>query len=438
MGPLIHWQRQDLDHIQPSPADKPGLVIVNPPYGERLSEQHTLEPLYIQLGDIFKKHFPQWRAAVFTANPDLGKRMGLKAQRINTFYNGALNCKLLSFSVEPRYFVDREAADTRTQQANFAAAVDAGADMFINRLDKNRRTLNPWVQREGISCYRLYDADIPEYAVAVDLYEQWVHVQEYQAPRHIDPARAQARLQQIMSVIPHVLDVPAERVFLKVRQRQKGRDQYQKQAHTAHFHEVNEGACRFLVNLEDYLDTGLFLDHRPTRKLLGQLARGKRFLNLFAYTGTATVHAALGGATSTTSVDLSRTYLDWAQRNLELNDIHGPWHRLVRADCLKWLQQDRGRYDLIFLDPPTFSNSKTMSEHFDVQRDHPDLIRQTLKRLAPQGLLLFSTNHRHFKLDTEALAGLAITEMTRQTIPRDFQRHSHIHRCWKIRQSSRS
>lgn len=429
---LLRFERRELRHADPPAGVSPGLVMVNPPYGERLGELPDLERLYAQLGDRLKERFAGWQAAVFTANPELGKRMRLRARKVNAYYNGALACKLLHFSVEPSYFVDREAADARARSAVLEAALAAGADAFANRLRKNRRTLGRWAERQGIPCYRLYDADLPEYAVAVDVYEQWVHVQEYQAPTTVDRQRAQERLEHVMAVLPAVLEMPPERVFLKVRRRQKGLNQYQKRADGGRCQEVREGNCRFLVNFHDYLDTGLFLDHRLTRQLIGELAAGRRFLNLFAYTGTATVYAALNGASTTTSVDLSRTYLSWAERNLALNGVDLHRHDLVQADCLDWLEKTRQRFDLIFLDPPTFSNSKRMEGTLDVQRDHVELIRKTARLLDKEGILLFSTNNRRFRLDERALAEFRLKNITRQTIPRDFQRDPRIHQCWRI------
>ncbi len=429
----IRVERRELAAVEP-PAGPPGLLIANPPYGERLGEQEDWGPLYIGLGDRLKARFAGWAAAVFTGNPELGKRMGLRAEKTHTFHNGPLECRLLRFRVEPAFFVDREAADRRGRVFALNRAASAGAEGFINRLRKNLRHLGRWAEREGVSCYRLYDADLPEYAVAVDRYEQWLHVQEYAPPATVDPARARERLEQVLAVLPAVLELPPENLFLKIRQRQRGAGQYQKQADQGRFHQVREGPARFLVNFTDHLDTGLFLDHRPTRRLLGELAAGRRFLNLFGYTATATVHAALGGAAGTTTVDMSATYLDWARRNLELNGIRGPRHQLIQADCLRWLAQARDRYDLIFLDPPTFSNSKRMEETFDVQRDHAELLRQALRLLAPGGMLIFSTNHRKFRLDCTALSGLQVEDWSRRTLPPDFERDPKIHRCWKITQ----
>jgi len=317
--------------------------------------------------------------------------------------------------------------------------------MFANRLRKNLRLLGKWARREGVTCYRLYDADMPEYAIAVDLYGRWAHVQEYAAPGTVAPERAEARLREAMAVLPEVLDIPPGNVVLKVRRRQKGPAQYERQAMTGDFHEVGEGGLRFLVNLSDYLDTGLFLDHRPTRAMIRDLAVGpappggsgrcRRFLNLFAYTGTASVYAASGGAASTTSLDMSHVYLDWARRNMALNGfLEGPVHRFVQADCLKWLTLPRReRYDLIFLDPPTFSTSKRMGEQtFDVQRDHVPLIRSAANLLAWDGVLLFSNNFQRFKLDRPALSDLAIEDISPVTIPHDFARNPRIHTCWRI------
>ncbi len=315
------------------------------------------------------------------------------------------------------------------------SALSPGAEMFANRLRKNLRHLGKWARREGVTCYRVYDADLPEYAVAVDLYDGRVHVQEYAAPPTVDPTLAQTRLTDAMAMIPAALGKPADRVVLKVRRRQKGPAQYERQAATGQFQEVREGGLRFLVNLTDYLDTGLFLDHRPTRALIRSVIRGGRFLNLFAYTGTASVYAAAGEAASTTTVDMSSVYLDWARRNMALNGFsEGRTHRFVRADCLAWLAAPHPeRYHVIFLDPPTFSNSKRMGEAtFDVQRDHVGLLRGVAQLLARGGLIFFSNNFRHFKLHRSALPELSIEDITRSTIPPDFQRNPRIHNCWKI------
>jgi 23S rRNA (guanine2445-N2)-methyltransferase / 23S rRNA (guanine2069-N7)-methyltransferase len=260
-------------------------------------------------------------------------------------------------------------------------------------------------------------------------------VQEYAPPKTIDVEKARARRAEAFSVLPEVLDVPRERTYVRTRRQQKRGAQYEKLAERGEFEVVTEGGLELLVNFTDYLDTGLFLDHRPTRARLRELAAGKSFLNLFAYTATATVFAAAGGARATTSVDLSRTYLDWAQRNLERNGFgDDKRHRLLQADVLAWLEErERERYDLIFLDPPTLSRSKRMAKELDVQRDHVELIRSALLKLAPNGLLIFSTNFRKFRLDEQGLAGLTVDDVTLATIPKDFARDPRIHRCFEIR-----
>ena len=304
--------------------------------------------------------------------------------------------------------------------------------MLKNRLDKNRRHLRKRLEREGVSCYRIYDADLPEYAAAIDVYGDHLHIQEYQAPASIDAETAQQRWREIVRVAGETFEVPRERVALKQRYRGKGGEKYGRMAQRGEHPTGQEGGLQFLVNLWDSLDTGLFLDHRPLRMRVRELARGTRFLNLFCYTGAVSVYAAAGGAAGTTSVDLSTTYLEWASRNLALNGFTGARHRLVQSDALAFVEQDRGEYDLIYVDPPTFSNSKR-AEDFDVQRDHVRLLQQCAARLAPGGLILFSNNFRRFRLDTEALAGLDIREISASTIPFDFERNARIHRAWELR-----
>ena len=437
LGGLLHFATADAANLQPPSemAERPGLLVANPPYGERLGERDELVQLYSGLGQRLREHFVGWKATIFTGNPELAKELAIRARRKHTLYNGALKCQLLHFEIDERWFFGAE-QDRRPPEQK--PALSDGAQMFANRVRKNLRQVGRWAKRNAIECYRLYDADMPEYAVAIDIYGQWVHVQEYQAPPSVDANLARRRLKEAMSVLPEVLDLPKERIFLKVRRRQAGRSQYNKLQEQGQFHEVSEGNCRFLVNFTDYLDTGLFLDHRPIRQLVQQMADGKRFLNLFAYTGSATVHALKGGAASTLTVDMSRTYLDWARRNLELNGFQvDERHRLLQADCLAWLEQtqvrDHGSFDLIFLDPPSFSNSKSMDGTFDVQRDHVVLVRQAVKLLAKDGVLLFSNNLRKFKLDREALSDLDIEDLTAATIPKDFARNPRIHNCWRIK-----
>jgi 23S rRNA (guanine2445-N2)-methyltransferase / 23S rRNA (guanine2069-N7)-methyltransferase len=411
-----------------------GLIITNPPYGERLGEQESLRHLYAHLGERLREEFVGWRAAVFTGNPDLGKTMGLRSGKQYRLWNGTIPSQLLLFDIQPEHFVrNRAASSAPLPAAQAEASLSAGAQMFANRLRKNRKRLQKWLQQSEVSCYRLYDADMPEYAVAVDCYGERWHVAEYAAPAGVDPQAAAHRLAEVMTALPVALGIDPRQVVLKQRTRQRGQQQYGRLDQRGELMEVREGAVRLLVNLTDYLDTGLFLDHRRVRLDIAARAAGQRFLNLFCYTATASVHAAAAGARLTTSVDLSPPYLDWGRRNLAVNGLSEARNQLVQADCRRWLAECRQQFDLILLDPPTFSNSKRMPDTLDIQRDHPDLIHQALRILAPGGLLIFSTNRRRFQLDPQLAALFAVEERTQWSLDPDFQRTPPIHQCWFIR-----
>ncbi len=441
----VHVERRGLaDALPPkSRTGAPGLFVVNPPYGERLGAESELRPLYEEIGAVLRERFGGWKAALFTGNPGLALRVGIRATRSHTLYNGALECRLFQLEVEPERFMraSRPGAASRGGGPGLPAAAGALAEPLANRLRKNLKTLGAWARREGISCWRLYDADMPEYAVAIDLYrvrdggQTWAVVQEYAAPKSVDPGRAAARLADALATVPAVLGIPPERVVLKVRRRRARGEQYEKLADERSFHVVEEAGLAFQANFTDYLDTGLFLDTRPVRALLRSLASGKSFLNLFCYTGTATVAAAAGGAGATVSVDLSSTYLSWAQRNLRLNGFGGRAHELVRADARAWLHGERRRFGLIYLDPPAFSTSNAMRGTLDIQRDHVPLLLDAAGLLEPGGTLVFCTNLRRFKLDAGALPGLSLEEITRRTIPRDFAGNPRIHSCWLARRA---
>lgn len=430
----LRINRRDLSELKRPPWIEKGLLVTNPPYGERLGEKETLGELYQLLGTRLKAEFVGWKTAVFSGNPDLSKQMGIRAQRMHNMYNGALPCKLLRFDIEAAWFM----SEGRGPRPLPEDELGPGAEMLANRLRKNIKEFRRWAKRESVTCYRLYDADLPEYAVAIDLYqgdETWVHVQEYEAPKTIDERKARFRLREAITVIPKVLELPLDNLHFKVRKRQKGSDQYQKQASDQQFHEVDEHGCKFLVNFNDYLDTGLFLDHRITRRMLGEMAKDKKFLNLFAYTGTATVHAARGGALTTRTVDMSNTYTHWAQRNMDLNGFTGPEHELIQSDCLEWLAKasfSQTKYDLIFLDPPTFSTSKRMAETFDIQRDHMRLIEACMNILAEDGKLVFSNNFRKFRFDEALQERYTVENWSAKTLPKDFARNPKIHNCWCI------
>jgi len=431
MSGRVHVERRDLSGCEPPAQTDRGLVAVNPPYGERLGEVAELRLLYRSLGAVASQRFAGWRVGVLTGSEQLAGSLGLEPEGRYTLFNGALECELLRVEVPGAGAPETGGASAGTS-GPASASRGPGAEGFAGRLRKRARHLGKWARKNEVSCYRLYDADLPDYAAAIDRYEDWVHVQEYAPPKTVDPARSAQRLADILALTPEVLEIPADQVYLKVRQRQRGRAQYVKLGDGGDFHPVREGGHRFWVNFTDYLDTGLFLDHRLVRRLVGDLAHGRRVLNLFGYTGTASVYAARGGAASTTTVDLSNTYLGWARRNLTLNGIDERHHDLVRADCMAWLGDQRRRWDLIFLDPPTFSNSKGLDRTFDVQRDHVELIRLAAERLSPDGVLVFSNNYRKFKLDEAALAGLRVEDRTGQTIDEDFRRSRRIHHCYLI------
>ncbi len=315
--------------------------------------------------------------------------------------------------------------------------MNANAQMVANRLRKNFARLKGWLKQQKITCYRLYDADLPEFAAAVDVYtttddERWAHVQEYQAPASIPEEKARARLEDLLTGVGQALDIPPERIAVKTRTRAKGGSQYGRMEHRGDTLTVREDAVQLEVNLFDYLDTGLFLDHRPARRAIAGLAQGRRFLNLFCYTASVTMHAATGGAAHSTSVDLSGTYLKWAARNLALNGLAAKHHRFVQADVMGWLSSQSDRYDLIFCDPPTFSNSKR-AEDFDVQRDHVALLRGATRLLSADGVLIFSNNNRRFELSNEVHRFASVAETSDRMLDRDFARNPRIHRVWELR-----
>ncbi len=412
------------------PTSERGLLLTNPPYGERLGEVDELIPLYQKLGTVLQKNFQGWKAAIFTGNVDLGRETDLSPTKQYSLFNGTIPCKLLVFED-----MTSKSAKIAARLSTPAPAQDLseGARMVLNRFKKNQRRLDGWRKKSGISCYRLYDADIPEYAVAVDIYDQSIYVQEYAPPNTISEKVARERFAEIKQAVKEFSANFRGKIHYKERRRQKGDSQYQRlNEGPSETIQVNEGNAHFEVNLSDYLDTGLFLDHRPVRSLIGDMVKGKTFLNLFCYTAAASVQAALAGASSSLSIDMSNTYLDWAQRNFDLNSLRSSKHTLLRADCLKWLEADTEQYDVIFLDPPTFSNSKKMDSVLDIQRDHGDIIRATMAKLAPEGTLIFSNNFRKFKMDELTLRQFDCENITPKTLDVDFERNPRIHNVWVI------
>ena len=439
LGNHLRFERRELAQLRATDRAR-GLVLVNPPYGVRLGEPGQLEALYATLGAKLLECFPGWEAGVFTGEPALGRSLGLRAHRTHTFFNGPIEGRLLRLHLDASA---REPDPVEQRAARLEAArARPGATMFGNRLRKNLDRLAKWARRESVECFRVYDADMPEYAFAIDLYAtedgRFAYVQEYAAPDTVAQEAARARRDEALATVPGVLDVPPERVVLRVRRRQKSGEQYEKLDGEGRFHVVREGGHRFAVNFTDYLDTGLFLDHRLTRRRLGAMAAGRRFLNLFAYTGTATVYTAAGGAVASTTVDMSRTYLDWARRNLDLNALRDPRHEFVQADCLAWLEAQARlprppQYGPVFIDPPTHSRSKRMEREFDVQRDHAALLRTAARLLAPGGAIVFSNNFQKFRLDPALEPRFEIEDVTRATLPEDFARNPRIHVCYVLR-----
>ncbi len=433
----VQVERRAIADLTPPEAaaaagDPPGLIVCNPPYGERIGAEAGLSDLYAALGTVLRERFRGWKAAILTGNPPLARHLGIYAKRTHRVFNGTIECRLLRFDLDAA----SEQKAPEVVRADWAGR--PGAQMFANRLRKNLARLEPWAQRESIDCYRVYDADMPEYAFAIDLYgrePRHVYVQEYAAPKSVEEEGARERRREVLAVLPDVLALPAAQIHTRMRKPQKGSEQYEKRAMTNERYVVHEGGLKFWVNFRDYLDTGLFLDHRLLRHMLRDWAPGKDFLNLFCYTGSATVYAAAGGARSSVSVDLSNTYLDWAHDNLVLNGLAGHVHASYRADCLEWLESQApggACFDLIFLDPPTFSNSKRMAGVLDVQRDHLGMIRRAMALLRADGRLVFSTNFTRFKLEPAASREFQIEDIGRRTIPKDFQRNAKIHHCYLV------
>jgi 23S rRNA (guanine2445-N2)-methyltransferase / 23S rRNA (guanine2069-N7)-methyltransferase len=433
-------EARPLGDAGPRESRPSGLLCTNPPYGVRLADRESARSVHRELGAVLRERFQGWDAALLTGAPELGLELGIRAHRTHILWNGAIECRLLRMKVVQESL--REPG--RLSRRDSSLAETPGARMFGNRLAKNLKRLGSWAERAGITCYRLYDADMPEYAFAIDLYrtagpgpeQLWLYVQEYAAPADIEPEAVHRRRGEVLATLPAVTGVPPERTRARTRRKTRRGEQYGKVDEQARLHVVAEGGLKFQVNFDDYLDTGLFLDHRPTRARLRERSQGKRFLNLFAYTGAATVYAAAGGAASTTSVDLSRTYLEWAQRNLSLNGLAGRQHSFAQADCREWLRDGARaaeRYDVIFLDPPTFSNSKRMQGVLDVGRDHPALLDACARLLAPEGVIVFSTNAQRFRLEESLPERYDVRDISSATVPPDFERNPHIHRCFEVR-----
>ena len=415
----VHIAKKEIHKLSiPAEAgDKPGFIAVNPPYGERLGEIEALRVLYADMGNIFKERFEGWKGIFITGDEELARKTGLKAYKVNKIYNGPIECISAAFAINTAY------REEHTHE------LSESAQMFANRLAKNIKQFGKLARRQNVTSYRIYDADLPDYSAAIDFYEgKWMYLQEYAAPAFIDPAKTKRRVREMAQVLEQY--VPKENIFIRRREKQKGANQYTKSGESEHLEIMQENGLKFYVNFYDYLDTGIFLDHRPVRKMIGDMSEGKKVLNLFAYTCTASVYAAAKGAESTTSVDTSSTYLDWGKKNFQLNGIDIKNHSFIKEDCIKFLQSTRQKYDLIFIDPPTFSNSKSRDDIFDVQRDHRILLILASGCLAKGGSIIFSTNFRKFQLDESLSQQFEIKDITQESISFDFERNSKIHRCF--------
>lgn len=432
---FIDFQVKDFTQI--TKEDIPegaGYIVTDPPYGIRIASEQPLEVLYRAMGKQLNELFGGWFVALLAGQQEMLSYVDMKPDRTNTVNNGGIPCQIAHYYVfteEERQAMIERAIQRKAER--LAQPLSEGAQMAYNRLKKNLERIVPLMEEQGVTCYRIYDADMPEYSAAIDIYEgKYISLQEYAPPSTIDVEDALKRLQELIDATERATLVDREMIFVKQRTQQKGFNQYEKLGKDDKFYLVNENGARYMVNFSDYLDTGLFLDHRPIRAEIAAMAEGKRFLNLFCYTGSATVQAAKGGALSTVSVDTSTTYLDWAVKNMELNGYTEMNHFFYKSDSLQFLFDTYDRYDLIFCDPPTYSNS-TGRESFDVDRDQMRLIKACMMHLDPKGTLIFSCNYRKFKMDERLLEEFDVEDITARTIGDDFSRDPKIHYCFLIK-----
>jgi 23S rRNA (guanine2445-N2)-methyltransferase / 23S rRNA (guanine2069-N7)-methyltransferase len=411
--------------------ETPGTIVMNPPYDERLAVEDMAE-FSSRMGSRFKEKYSGWKAFVLSGNPDAIKYFGLRSNRRTPLFNGALECRLLEYDIH----TETERGPRRAPPISpeqFILRVNPKwkekAEIFANRLRKNQKHCAKWVRREGITCWRVYDKDIPELAFMLDVYGEYLHFAEIPRNHEHSASEHASYMKLMVRTAAETLGIAPEKVFFKVRMAQKP-GEGQKEA----FFEVTEGGHRFLVNLEDYVDVGLFLEYRKARALVEKEVSGKDFLNLYSYTGAFTVYAAAGGAKSTTSVDSTQAYLNWAGKNLSANQFAGPQHHLVQADVFEFLDTTTMTFDVCVVDPPARSMNRASGKGFDVQNDHVDLLQRVMARLNPGGKIFFLTHYRTFALDIARLSegrSLKIKDLTLSTTCPDFER-STTHRCWLI------
>jgi len=420
---VIKIGQQSAANVQLGKLTTPGWIVSNPPYGERIGDSVELLSLFKNMGLNLKKHFEGWHLSLLSGQGLLLKLLRLRKDKEYKLKNGPLDTVLVNYELTPQQ------CEVNDKAGNF---LSKDGQAFAGRIDKNLKRLSKWVKRENITAYRIYDADIPEYNVAVDYYDGRVVVFEYQAPKNVNQTQAELRLMDVVTILQEKFGLDGDKFALKVRKAQKGKQQYEKEDSKLKRFSVEEYGAKFHINIHDYLDTGLFLDHRAVRQEFVKDCDGKTVLNLFCYTGSLSVHAALRGAKRVTSVDMSKTYLDWAQDNFRLNKLELRKHNFIRDDVLAWLASNTQTFDMIFLDPPSFSNSKRMSRTWDVQRDYLEVLGMAKNSLSPGGKILFSNNLRGFKLDNDAVSklGFSVKDITKATLPEDFQRNAKIHQCW--------
>lgn len=444
---LIHFEKRELHgfsipgdrRIDPSSA----YFITNPPYGERLGEAEQLKYLYKSIGHCIKRHCQNWNVSIFSSNNELLDQLGVPVKNRVKLFNGAIKCQLAILDAGEKNVISNGIIDFEKPRELPGLMNDQVSLDFSNRLIKNYKGLKKWLLQNNLSCYRLYDRDIPEYNVVVDVYGDRVHLQEYKPPKTIDDETARKRLKQIITSLISVFGIDRNNIHLKQRERQKGNKQYKQLNTKKKYLEVVENDLLFLANFTDYIDTGIFLDHRYIRNYIRSISRGKNFLNLFSYTATASVYAASGGAKSTTSIDLSNNYTEWAINNLLLNGFSLDNHQAIQADSISWLQglgnenNAKNKFDLVFVDPPTFSNSKKLTGDFNVQDDHRELLLLCKKRLAKDGVIIFSNNFKDFVLDSSLSNYFEIENISELTISKDFSRHKKsnkkIHNSWVLK-----
>lgn len=401
---IIQFSKSNLNNItNPYKNKEMGVLLSNPPYEEKENTESELVALYIQISFMFEKHFKNWKLSIFTASEFLSSFLQIQAYEIFSFKSGLLNCFLKNYKI----------LSERLNHKN---------KEYENRLKKNIKKLKKWNDWKKIDCFRIYDQDIPSYKIVVDMYKNWLVIQEYQAPKEINIGDSYKRLCHAIYYTKEILSIPINNIVFKTRKKQKKKLQYQKLFNSKKFFIIQEYHAKLLVNLFDYVDTGLFLEHRRVRKLISTMSYGKDFLNLFAYTGSATVFAGLGGAKSTTTIDISNTYIQWSMRNMSINNIIGIQHSFIQSNCLEWIRSTYQKFDLIFINPPTFSNSKKMKQVFELKKDYLDLLNILKKNLRKNGYIIFSSSTNNFKLNFDKIhqMKLYVKNITHLVQSKDF------------------